>query len=156
MGKPVSITLTVEASTLYAKKPYPPAQSVVDGLCTLGDTNHGNSPNGTIEDFTSQVYINNDVTWIGATKYPTGIDRGYSVAINSVVHETDANDPNDIPFFSSPALGSPGRSGNVNLTVTDDSNLDGKHDVYTINFSVYATGNNHLNYSIDPRLSGNP
>ena len=79
MSKKVTITLTVNASALYAL--VNPTQDQIDINCSLSDDNGGSSPDGKIEDFQSNVYINQDVRWQGATN-----DPGYSVAITSIVY----------------------------------------------------------------------
>lgn len=145
MGKKVTITLNVNASALYAL--VNPTQSQIDNCCSLSDDNAGSSPNQKIEDFESTVYINNDVKWQGET-----VDSGYSVAITSIVYEPNVN--NDVDFFDSPTInGTGGRTGNVTAKVKNDPNLLNKLDVYTINFSVYASGNNSKPFHIDPKLS---
>lgn len=146
MAKPVVITLNVQASRLYGIQN--PTQADVDNCCSLNDDNNGNSPNGTIENFTSIVYINNNVKWNGASN-----DQGYTVAITSIVYEPDSTDVN---FFDWQTLnGSGGRSGNVNANVRNDNNLLNQHDVYTINFRVYSSGTDFKSYSIDPKLAIN-
>ena len=92
------------------------------------------------------IFINNNVKWQGTTDTPPR--DGYTVAINSIVYEPDSNDPTDVNFFDTLAS-SGGRSANVNGNVRNDEVLRGKHDVYTINFSVYNSGNN---FNYDPKV----
>lgn len=147
MGKKVEITLNVQASSLYGMSN--PSQSDIDGKCSLSDDNSGSSPNGTLEDFLSNVYINQDVKWKGLT-----VDQGYSVAIDSIVYERQSNDVN---FFDTTTIGGTGgRSGNVTAKVKNDSSLVNQVDQYTINFSVYDDGNSSKSFSIDPKLAANP
>ncbi|MNF72090.1 hypothetical protein D3C85_746530 [compost metagenome] len=147
MGKKVEITLNVQASSLYGMSN--PSQSDIDGKCSLSDDNSGSSPNGTLEDFLSNVYINQDVKWKGLT-----VDQGYSVAIDSIVYERQSNDVN---FFDTTTIGGTGgRSGNVTAKVKNDSSLVNQIDQYTINFSVYDDGNSSKSFSIDPKLAANP
>lgn len=147
MGKKVEITLNVQASSLYGMSN--PSQSDIDGKCSLSDDNSGSSPNGTLEDFLSNVYINQDVKWKGLT-----VDQGYSVAIDSIVYERQSNDVN---FFDTTTIGGTGgRSGNVTAKVKNDSGLVNQIDQYTINFSVYDDGNSSKSFSIDPKLAANP
>jgi hypothetical protein len=154
MAKKVNIELKVaDASSLYAA--VNPSQTTVDSACQLTDDNSGSSSDGSVKDFESNVYINQDVKWTGTTD-----SQGYSVAIDSIVYEpTKPSDPSastDVDFFDSATInGTGGRSGNVTAKVKDDSNLDGKLDVYTINFSIYASGNNSKSFSIDPKLKAN-
>jgi hypothetical protein len=152
MAKKVEITLTVEASSLYDKNN--PSRSEVDSLCQLKDGDHESSPGAKIEDFTSQVYIGHDVKWIGETKDPTEVDKGYSVAILSVAYQSRIDDVN---FFTTTAVcGTGGRSGNVTAQVKNDPNLVSKLDVYSINFSVTPQGNGVPKvFYIDPKLQGN-
>ena len=147
MGKKVEITLNVQASSLYGMSN--PSQSDIDGKCSLSDDNSGSSPNGTLEDFLSNVYINQDVKWKGLT-----VDQGYSVAIDSIVYERQSNDVN---FFDTTTIGGTGgRSGNVTAKVKNDPSLANQIDNYTINFSVYDDGNSSKSFSIDPKLAANP
>lgn len=147
MGKKVEITLNVQASSLYGMSN--PSQSDIDGKCSLSDDNSGSSPNGTLEDFLSNVYINQDVKWKGLA-----VDLGYSVAIDSIVYERQSNDVN---FFDTTTIGGTGgRSGNVTAKVKNDSSLVNQIDQYTINFSVYNDGNSSKSFSIDPKLAANP
>ena len=158
---PIKITLTVEAASLYGANLSPNVPSTtIDNACTLKDDNPndpGSSPTGKIEDFTSQVYIDNNVTWVGEVKDKNGVDKGYSVAIDSIVYEPKDDDKN---FFSDTTInGSGGRSGNVIAKVNKDNSLIGKLDIYRINFSIYPPGSGNSNargpFPIDPKLQGN-
>lgn len=142
----VTITLNVQANTLWNIPN--PTQAQIDGCCSLSDDNNGNSPNGTIEDFTSQVNVNQNVRWVGVSA-----DNGYTVAINSISYE---NDGTDVDIFNNPIIGgSGGRSGNVNANVQNNNSLVGLHDDYTISFSIYDTPTNSKTYPIDPKLQVN-
>ena len=147
MGKKVVIALTVQASSLYAMSN--PSQEDIDNACSLSDDNAGRSQNGTLKDFLSNVYLNQDVRWVGLTN-----DNGYSVAIDSIFNEPESRDLN---FFDATTIyGTGGRSGNATAKVKNDSNLVHKLDKYTINFSVYADGNSSKSFHIDPKLAANP
>lgn len=147
MAKPVVITLTVQAATLYGLNA--PSQSQVDNCCTLSDNNSGSSQNGTLEDFKSFVFINNNVRWVGVSE-----DSGYSVAIDSIVYKSKSNNVN---FFDNATIyGSGGRSGNASANVKNDPNLVNQLDIYNINFSVYDSGNLFKSFNIDPKLAINP
>ncbi|TDE07197.1 hypothetical protein [Flavobacterium sandaracinum] len=147
MGKKVEIALTVQASSLYAMSN--PSQQDIDTACSLSDDNSGRSSNGTLKDFLSNVYLNQDVKWIGIST-----DRGFSVAIDSIFNEPETRDVN---FFDVETIyGTGGRSGNATAKVKNDSNLVHKHDKYTITFSVYADGNSSKSFHIDPKLAANP
>lgn len=147
MAKPVVITLTVQAATLYGLNA--PSQSQVDNCCTLSDNNSGSSQNGTLEDFKSYVFINNNVRWVGVSE-----DSGYSVAIDSIVYKSKSNNVN---FFDNATIyGSGGRSGNASANVKNDPNLVNQLDIYNINFSVYDSGNLFKSFNIDPKLAINP
>lgn len=147
MSKKVVIALTVQANSLYEMNN--PSQTDVEIKCSLSDDNSGSASNGTLEDFLSQVYINQDVKWKGLTN-----DQGYSVAIDSIVYEPESSDVNF--FDTSTILGTKGRSGSVTAKVKNDSNLVHKLDKYTINFSVYANGDSSKSFQIDPKLAANP
>lgn len=147
MAKPVVITLTVQTANLYGLNS--PSQSQVDGYCALSDDNSGRSSNGTLEDFKSYVFINNNVKWVGVSR-----DPGYTVAIDSIDYESKSNDVN---FFDSSIIyGSGGRSGNASANVKNDPNLANNLEIYNINFSVYDSGNSSKPFSIDPKLAINP
>ncbi|MFV8323497.1 hypothetical protein [Flavobacterium sp. LS2R12] len=147
MAKPVVITLTVQAATLYGMND--PSQPQIDSCCRLSDDNSGRSQNGTLEDFKSYVFINNNVKWVGVSR-----DSGYSVAIDSIDYESKSNDVN---FFDNATIyGSGGRSGNASANVKNDPNLINQLDIYNINFSVYDSGNLFKTFSIDPKLAINP
>lgn len=142
MGKKVNITLTVQASSLYGMSS--PTQSQIDSQCSMSDDNSGSSSNGTLEDFLSNVYNDNDVKWIGVTS-----DSGFTVAITSIVSKSGS-------IFDSTTLpGSGGRSGNVVGKVKKDA-PNKQIDTYTINFSVFDSGNASKPFSIDPKLAANP
>ena len=147
MAKPVVITLTVQAATLYGMND--PSQPQIDSCCRLSDDYSGRSQNGTLEDFKSYVFINNNVKWVGVSR-----DSGYSVAIDSIDYESKSNDVN---FFDNATIyGSGGRSGNASANVKNDPNLINQLDIYNINFSVYDSGNLFKTFSIDPKLAINP
>lgn len=148
MGKPVVITLTVQANSLYGM--YQPTQSEVDSKCSITDDNSGSSPNGgTIENFLSNVYINQNVKWLGITN-----DQGFTVSIDSIVYELKSNDVN---FFNSGTIyGSGGKSGNANANIKNNPELDKKLDIYTINFSIYNNTGLSKSFHIDPKLAANP
>ncbi len=160
-GRPVVITLTVSAKGLSdaTEPPLIPTSAVIDQYCSIFDDTPGRPPyTGTREDFTSDVYIGNRVTWRGVTADPNGVDSGYSIAIQSIVYEPKTDVPNDVSFFPSPLAGGNGRSADATTLISDDSALVGKLDIYTINFLIYAPGNNTPfgPYPIDPKLSGKP
>jgi hypothetical protein len=137
----------VQTANLYGMNS--PSQNQVDSCCALSDDNSGSSPSGTLEDFKSYVFINNNVRWVGVSK-----DSGYSVAIDSIDYESKSNDVN---FFDKTIInGSGGRSGNASANVKNDPNLINQLDIYSINFSVYSSGNSFKSFSIDPKLAINP
>ena len=146
-GGPVKITLTVRASDLYNANPQPLSnnQAELDTYCSLDDDNTNEPgkipPGGTLNDYTSVVYADQTVTWVGKNAN----NDGYRVLINSI-----SNNPN---FFSSDP---PGQSGQVTATLRGD--INDKTDTYTIGFSINPPGNPQDNppqiYSLDPKLSG--
>lgn len=143
----VAITLNVQANTLW--NIVNPTQAQINACCSISDDNNGNSPNGTLEDFTSQVNLTNNVRWVGVTN-----DQGYTVAIDSISYELKGDDVNI--FDNDPIMGSGGRSGNVNANVKNDNTLIGKHDDYLIRFSIYDSPSDFKSFSIDPKLQVNP
>ena len=72
MGQKVTITLTVEAANLQAITN--PTQNDIENNTNLTDDNSGSSLDGTNANFTSEVFINNDVRWEGVTN-----DPGYDI-----------------------------------------------------------------------------
>lgn len=147
MSKPVVITLTVEAAKLYGM--INPKQVDIDSCCLLSDNNSGYSPDKTLENFTSFVFLNELVSWDGLTK-----DSGYTISIDSIVYKPK---PDSVNFFDSTTIkGSGGSSGIVKAKVKDDKSLIGKTYIYSINFSVYKSNNDFKSFSIDPKLQINP
>lgn len=155
VSKKVKITLTVNASVLYGL-PSPVTQSQIESNCTLSDDNNGRIPaNGKIEDFTSTVYINQDVEWDGDVTDKNGTNKGYNVSIESIVYDATKNSQSsDENFFSSGTLtGTGGRSGKVSSKVKNKETLEGKHEYYTINFKIYPKGTTDpKSFPIDPKL----
>ncbi len=64
MGQKVTITLTVDAANLQAIPS--PKQSDIENNTTLTDDN-GGSPSAINANFTSVVFIDSDVRWVGVT-----------------------------------------------------------------------------------------
>jgi len=148
IGRPITITLTVNASALYNADPQPTTQTELDTYCSLSDDNtvlRGGRipPNGTLNDYTTQVYSANTVSWVGVNNG----DAGYRVLIDSI-----SNNPT---FFASDP---PGNSGRVTAALKDG--INGLIDTYTIGFTIDAPGSQELNppksYPLDPKLQGNP
>ncbi|MBT8307797.1 MAG: hypothetical protein KJN85_12730 [Maribacter sp.] len=150
MGKDVSITLIVNAETLYNITN--PTPGDISTNCRFeGDTRPPGSPLGSYE---TNVYLNKKVEWEGQTNDPNGVDKSYSVDIDNIVYEPTGTDKN---FFNRQIVC--GKNGIVSVKVKNDPNLVDQIDVYTINFSiVYPEGNQGVPkyYNIDPRLKGNP
>ncbi len=146
MGKPVNITLSVGASALYNANPQPSNQTELDTYCSLLDNNNGAIPPGeTLNDFTSQVYLQQRVTWLINN---SGNDN-YQVKILSVVNSSTP------PFFNPNTISAPqGGAASVNGTC----NVSSGSDTYTINFRVTKPDpqGGSKDYSLDPKLGGNP
>lgn len=145
MGKPVTISLIVEANTLF-NMTYP-IQAEIDKKVKMNDDNLGCAPGGNIKDFQSAVFIDQNVKWDGKTKYPDELDAGYKVNIESIERK------NGINFFETECL--PGTGGKVTAKVKNDSKLDGEIYEYRINFSIHYPNVDSKNFMIDPKLSGN-
>jgi len=154
MGRRVKIALNVEASRLYQMTN--PTQEAIHERCYLSDDNDGFAPNGKIEDFISNVYLSQEVEWVGLTD-----DKWYSVAIDKIVYDLDLNDAdNEMCFDHNDAdeyviMGKGGNSGNVVATVKDRAYLVGKQNIYKIHFSVYYKEESK-SYLIDPKVAINP
>ncbi len=144
-GKPVKITLEVNADELYKLNPQPLTnnQGELDAYCGLADDNLGKVPPGlTLNDYTTDVYAGNTVTWSGMSAGEGS--NGYRVLIDSITTKTPA-------FFKSDP---PGKDGRVTATLAD--NINGVEDTYTINFTIDPPGNGSpRSYSLDPKLKGN-
>lgn len=136
-GKPVTITLTVNAADLFNANPQPTSQTALDAYCSLSDDNLGSIPPGkTLNEFTSEVFDGKTVTWRGASSSP-----GYRVLIDSITNNTS--------FFSSDP---PGNNGVVTATVRTDVSPD-TEDTYTITFTIDSPGNESpKTYALDPKL----
>jgi len=146
MGKPVNITLSVQAQDLYNAYPQPANQTQLDTYCALSDNNNGGiGQGGTLNDFTSQVYHNQLVTWL----IRNGQGGPYQVKIMSI---TNSSTP---PFFSPNTI-----SGGVNgaASVNGTPIVTSGEDTYNIHFRVTKTSqpSGHKDYPLDPKLGGNP
>lgn len=147
MAKPVTITMTIQASSLFEMSN--PTQAQVDSCCSLSDNNKGTSPDGTLENFTSFVFLNEFLSCFGISK-----DSNYTISIDSIVYKPKSNSVN---FFDSATIkGSGGSSGNVMAKVRDDKYLIGKTYLYNVHFSIHSTNSSSKSFSIDPKLQVNP
>lgn len=149
MGKNVQIVLTVDTSSLYHMTN--PSQDEIHDNCKLSDDNDGISETGKIIDFLTNVYIAQNVEWVGESK-----DAGYDVAIDSIVYDFDLNDPTDIYFLDDDVtiVGSGGKNSKVVATVKDQIEMAETNNIYKINFSIYHQ-NQSKQYLIDPKLRAN-
>ena len=157
MGQKVTITLTVDAANLQAITN--PTATDIENNTTLTDDNHG-APSAINADFTSDVFIDSDVRWVGVTN-----DPGYAIAIHSIVY-VPVNKGPSVDFFNAPVLTrSSKRYGYVEAKVNNDQNLDGALYCYHINFKIHVLGGCLLPglgldkvlgpFEIDPKLRGN-
>ena len=157
MGQKVTITLTVDAANLHAITN--PTDTDIENNTTLTDDNHG-APSAINANFTSEVFIDSDVRWVGVTN-----DPGYAIAIHSVVYEP-ANKGPSVDFFNAPLLTrSSKRYGYVEAKVNNDQNLVGELYCYHINFKIHVLGGCFLlgwvfgkvlgPFEIDPKLKAN-
>ncbi|MGB5668262.1 MAG: hypothetical protein WBM53_15610 [Maribacter sp.] len=148
----VTITLIVQAESLYKlSAPEPPA---INNKCRLKDNKKESPPDSPLGSFETDVYIDQDVKWEGATNDPNGVDKGYSVEIDNIVYVPTGNDKD---FFNRNIVC--GKNGNVLVKVKNDPNLVNQIDTYTINFSiVHPQGSQGVPkyYKIDPIIRGNP
>ncbi|NNC69966.1 MAG: hypothetical protein HKN90_03995 [Flavobacteriaceae bacterium] len=142
-GKPVKITLSVRSEALYNANPQPSTQLELDAYCGLSDDNLGKIPPGgpqNINEFTSQVYNGNTVTWDGVSSD----NPGYRILIDSISNNTS--------FFASDP---PGQDGKVTATLKSGV-ASGTLDTYTITFSIDPPGNGTpKTYNLDPKLNMN-
>jgi hypothetical protein len=142
MGKAVTITLTVEAFSLFTKDN--PNTSRNGEILTLSDTNNGCAPGGKIENFQSDVYIGQEVIWDATCKYPKDDDHEYLVKIESISRKID--------FFGQTMTGS---DGIVRKRLSENPRLDGQIYEYTINFSVHNPKGVCKYFEIDPKMKAN-
>lgn len=149
MGKNVQIVLTVDASSLYHTEN--PSQDDIHDHCSLSDDNDGVSETGKVIDFLSNVYIAQNVEWVGEST-----DEGYDVAIDSIVYDFDLNDPSDIYFLDDDITiaGSGGRNSKVIATVKDQADIAETNNIYKINFSIHYQ-DTVKKYLVDPKLKAN-
>ena len=149
MGKNVQIVLNVQASNLYNM--VSATQDEIHDKCVLEDDNDGVAENGKVQDFLSNVYLGNNVEWVGATT-----DSGYSVAIDRIVYDFDLNDPNDKCFLEDDVTiaGSGGCHSKVVATIKDQIEMAKTLNIYKIEFSVHYN-NVSKSYLIDPKLQAN-
>ena len=95
--------------------------------------------------------------WAGETKYPDGIDKGYSVSIEKI-HYEPGKPTNEKNFFDSDDIpGKPPASNSkiVTAVVRDDQTLEDHCYVYSIHFRIYKPKEGHKDYVIDPKLCCN-
>lgn len=159
MGQKVNITLTVEAANLHAIAN--PTNTDIENNTTLTDDNSGLSLDGTNENFISEVFIDNDVRWVGVTN-----DPGYAISIHSIEYiPANAGKGPSVDFFNAPALNGTGkRHGYIEAKVNNDPNLVGELYCYYINFKIhvlsgcffwFGLGKVLGPFEIDPKLKGN-
>ena len=157
--KAQTIKLTVQANDLYVLD-YSPNQTDIDKFCLLEDVNHSSANyriDTPLRHFSSEVYIKHDVMWTSETKYPDGIDKGYSVSIEKIKHEPYEKPINSPNFFKDPEILGIGsdESKMVTTVVKDDKNLEHDCYVYSIHFRIYKQNAKHKDYEIDPKLCCN-
>lgn len=143
MKKAVVITLNIEASTLF--KIDNPTPEQLDKYCSFTDNNNGKSPNGSNEEYTTEVYIGNSVQWLGFTK-----EADFKVEIESIAFKPERSDVN---FFDTEIV--KGSKGTVTASVLNDDRLKGAMYSFLINFSIIHSSQKIKYFSIDPKLSIN-
>lgn len=155
-GGKVKITLEVKAKKLYEYlnsivTPIEPDHAIVDSYCKLTDDNYGKTNDSKVIDFVSHVYLHKNVKWVGKSK-----DKGYSIAIDSIVYHSKGKDPNDVDFFhDTTIIGIGGPNSFTEARVKEDLRLINKEDIYTMNCSIYKNGLHKKCFHIDPKLIGN-
>jgi len=156
-GGKIKITLEVKAKELYKYlneivPPIEPVRNIVDSYCKLTDNNFGKKNNSKVIDFVSHVYLHKNVKWVGKSA-----DKGYSIAIDSIMYHPEIVDPHDIDFFHDKTImGSGGSNSIVEARVKEDLRLINREDVYTMYCSVHKDGLHKKSFRIDPKLKGNP
>ncbi len=147
MGQPVTITLYVSAEDLYNVSPQPTRnqQAELDAYCILGDNNDLSrgkpDPGGGLNTFTSQIYSDKQVTWVGQNIK----NDGYRVLVDEI--------SSDAPFFTTnPLTGNGGR-----VVGTPKEGINNVIDTYTIKFYIDPPGGQPQSgpYYLDPKLGGN-
>lgn len=152
MGQKVNIDLTVDAHTLYGMEN--PTTAQIEACCSISDDSPDDpTQTGNIENYTTTVYIDNDVEWNAVLKDKNGADKGYKVGISQIEFEANANDPNDVSFFVPDNFGKDA-NGKVKNKVKNDSNLINKHEQYKIRFFVENSDGVKKPFPLDPKLKG--
>lgn len=145
----VTITLYVSAEDLF-NLPGDPGdmnQGRLDAYCILADNNRllkgGRSqkghvpPNGTLNDFISQVYANHDVTW----EAKNIANDGYKVEITGIDDKGG--------FFKSDRWR---HHANGSLTGQVKETIPSQEDTYTLKFKITFGNQEKKGYPLDPKL----
>lgn len=139
----VTIALTVSTKYLYANPNANP-----DAYCVLSDDHKGKYVGGIKpEFFESDVYSDNMVIWSGYS-----VESDYSVEILDYVPKI-SND-SVIDTATKKILGKNGYERGYQVIA--DADAAGKTDDYEIKFKIHKTGSASKEFTIDPKLKGNP
>ena len=144
-NKDVLIILGVDAEKLYKIDPQP---TDLNTYCILFDNNGGSSPNGTLENFKSNVFKGKKVTWQGVP-INTVDDADYSIEIESI----DSKGVNNKVLVNRQNIKEP-KSKVTNARVKGSDMSRKPEETYTIKFSITKDGNTKI-YTIDPKLGAN-
>ena len=142
--KDVLIILGVDAQKLYEENPQP---TDLNNYCILFDDNGGSSPDGTLENFKSNVFRGKRVTWQGIP-INTEKDADYSIEIESI----DSKGDNTVLVNRQNTKKSKSKVTKAKVKGSDMSKKS--EETYTIKFSITKDSITKT-YTIDPKLKGN-
>jgi len=146
-----TIVLRVDAERLYAWVDKTEPHEMYE-FCVLKDNEHS-SGGWPLSHFTSEIFIDKDVSW-----YVETTDPEYSVAMKKIVHEPNEKPKNSLNFFNNKIIDSIGNPGSqfVRAKVLNELKFDNEIYVYSIYFTIHPLdGRVDKDFKIDPKLCGN-
>lgn len=158
MPKKVKLILKVEAATLFDISA--PTESQILEHCALVDENTGNTASKSqLKNEAFEVYEEEDVRWEGKavesieTIGPEESENwDYDVGIVAIIYFSNTSNENFFP--ENILIGKGTRKAHVTSKVKKFEGYAGNREYdYMIIFSIYAQGNEHKTYFIDPKLN---
>ncbi len=146
-----SITLKVKASSLYTMPPIP--IYVNPNTALIDDDGYANDYRDNNRDYTTGVYLGYNVTWNIELADPNGVDKGYSVILESISQERGLGNAN---FFGTPEIKSKDGGRTIVGTIVNLPPILDMEDFYDIYFGISNNGGRSYDYfPLDPRLKIN-
>lgn len=141
------IMVTINSNTLY-NLPYPPTEAQIDANTYLVDDEGLESRFGeSNKNFETLVFSGKEMIWAARSFEPLGVDRDYSVSLQSV---SQNQEPGNSNFFVEATPLPVSRDGKIHGTIaTFDRPIP--DDSYTINFLITYRGETRT-YPLDPKL----